>query len=231
MPEPLGILIVEDEPKTADMVRLYLERAGFAVTVCHDGEEGLALAETGRFDLVVLDLMLPGRHGLDICRALRNAGSPARIIMLTARTTEDDRVRGLDLGADDYVAKPFSPRELVSRVRAVLRRDSADGRRVARGPLVLDPERGGVEVHGRFVALTATELGILETLMRAPGRAFTRAQLIERARGEDTDALERTVDAHVRNLRKKIEADRANPRFVLTAFGVGYRFNHEVDPP
>jgi len=231
MPEPISILVVEDERKTADTVRLYLERAGFAVTVCHDGEEGLALAGTGRFDLVVLDLMLPGRHGLDVCRALKTAGSPARIIMLTARTTEDDRVRGLDLGADDYVAKPFSPRELVSRVRAVLRRDQPGGRRLARGPLVLDQERGGVEVHGRFVALTATELGILETLMRAPGRAFTRAELIERARGEDADALERTVDAHVRNLRRKIEADRARPRFILTAFGVGYRFNHEIDAP
>jgi DNA-binding response OmpR family regulator len=229
VPESASILVVENEQKTADTVRLYLERAGFAVTVCHDGDEGLALAETGRFDLVVLDLMLPGRHGLDVCRALRAAGSPARIIMLTARTTEDDRVRGLDLGADDYVAKPFSPRELVSRVRAVLRRDQPGGPRLARGPLVLDPDRGGVEVQGRFVALTATELGILETLMSAPGRAFTRAQLIERARGEDADALERTVDAHVGNLRKKIEADRANPRFILTAFGVGYRFNHEID--
>ena len=222
--------MVEDERKTADTIRRYLEHAGYDVVVCSDGAEALNEAATGRYALVVLDLALPALDGTEICRALRASGLQVPIIMLTARTTEDDRVRGFDVGADDYVTKPFSPREFVRRVRAVLRRvqsPAAPGLR--HGELSINLDTRQVFVGGREVPLTATEFRLLARLMKAPGRTFTRSELVECVLSEDGEALERTIDAHVMNLRRKIEPERSSPRFVLTVFGVGYRFAHAVD--
>lgn len=228
------ILIVEDEPKTAETLRLYLAHAGFEVTVVHDGRRGLAEAQSGRHDLVVLDLMLPGLDGLQICRALR-ADRSVPIVMLTARSTEGDRVLGLDLGADDYVGKPFSPREVVARVRAVLRRSgkgqAPGAERYRFAGLTVDAGTREVTVRGRPVALTPTEFALLRAFVRFPQRVFTRDELIERALGEDFDGSDRTVDAHVMNLRRKIEVDRDRPEFIQTVFGVGYKFTGERDAP
>jgi DNA-binding response OmpR family regulator len=226
----VAILVVEDEHKTADTIRRYLEHARYEVVVCSNGAAALNEAASGRCDLVVLDLALPSLDGIEICRALREAGRQVPIIMLTARTTEDDRVRGFDVGADDYVTKPFSPRELVRRVRAVLRRDHSPATPTLRhGGLSIDLDTRQVFVGEREVPLTATEFRLLVKLMKAPGRAFTRSELVECVLGEDGDALERTIDAHVMNLRRKLESDRTNPRFILTVFGVGYRFAHAAD--
>jgi DNA-binding response OmpR family regulator len=222
--------VVEDEPKTADTIRRYLEHAGYEVVVCSDGVAALNEAASGRCDLVVLDLALPALDGIEICQALRESGREVPIIMLTARTTEDDRVRGFDVGADDYVTKPFSPRELVRRVRAVLRRGHPPATsRLRRGELCVDLDTRQVFIGAREVPLTTTEFRLLIKLMQAPGRAFTRTELVACALGEERDALERTVDAHVMNLRRKLEVDRAHPRFILTVFGVGYRFAHASD--
>jgi DNA-binding response OmpR family regulator len=218
------ILIVDDEPKIVRLVRDYLEHAGFVVTVARDGREALMRARTDRPDLVVLDLGLPGLDGLDVTRALRrDSGLP--IIMLTARDDETDKVLGLELGADDYVTKPFSPRELVARVRAVLRRHEPDTSEelVRAGDLELDLPRLRATVDGRVVPLTATEFGLLTTLARQPGRVFTRSQLLDSIHGVAFESYERAIDAHVKNIRRKLEADPRNPRYVLTVYGVGYR--------
>ncbi len=221
------ILVVEDEAKTAATVRLYLEDAGYAVTVAADGESGLQAARSGDFALVVLDIMLPRLDGTDVCRKLR-VDSDVPVIMLTAKTTEDQRIRGLDLGADDYVAKPFSPRELVARVRAVLRRgapdDDAPAAPLVRGELVIDAEGRRVLKNGKEITLTRTEFDLLQILALRPGRVFSRDELIDKALGEDFLGMDRTVDAHIMNLRKKIEHDRRRPRYVQTVFGTGYRF-------
>jgi len=221
------ILIIEDDGQTAETIRLYLENDGFEVAVAADGASGLDLARSGEHALIVLDLMLPRLSGIEVCRALRKQ-SNVPIIMLTARTTEDDRVLGLELGADDYVPKPFSPRELVARVRAVLRRgehpESAGREQLRFDGLEIDLARCTVAVAGRVVAVTPTEFKLLTALARAPGRVFTREQLAERAFGESFAGLDRTVDAHIMNLRKKIEVDRSAPTFVETVFGQGYRF-------
>jgi two-component system, OmpR family, alkaline phosphatase synthesis response regulator PhoP len=223
--------VVEDERKTADTIRRYLEHAGYDVMVCSDGAKALDEAASHRCDLVVLDLALPTLDGIEVCQALREAGRQVPIIMLTARTTEEDRVRGFDIGADDYVTKPFSPRELVRRVRAVLRRGQSPTSSVLRhSELAVDLDRRQVFVEEREVTVTATEFRLLVTLMKAPGRTFTRSELVEHVLSEDADALERTIDAHVMNLRRKLEPDRTSPRFILTVFGVGYRFAHAVDP-
>jgi DNA-binding response OmpR family regulator len=222
--------VVEDERKTADTIRRYLEHAGYDVVVCSDGAEALNEAASGRYELVVLDLALPALDGTEICRALRASGLQVPIIMLTARTTEDDRVRGFDVGADDYVTKPFSPREFVRRVRAVRRRvQSPATPGLRRGELSINLDTRQVFVGEREVPLTATEFRLLVRLMKAPGRTFTRSELVECVLSEDGEALERTIDAHVMNLRRKIEPERASPRFILTVFGVGYRFAHAVD--
>src|SRR5262249_36135486 len=208
---PITVLIVEDEPKTAQTIRRYLEHAEFNVLVCSDGAKALDVAASERCDLVVLDLALPALDGIEICRALRESGRQVPIIMLTARTTEEDRVRGFDVGADDYVTKPFSPRELVRRVRAVLRRAQPPAAPLlCHGELSINLDTRQVLLGEREVPLTATEFCLLVRLMKAPGRAFSRSELVECVLGEDGDALERTIDAHVMNIRRKIESDRTS---------------------
>jgi two-component system alkaline phosphatase synthesis response regulator PhoP len=222
------VLVVEDEPKILQVVRDYLVDAGFAVTTAADGPAALASARAVAPDLVVLDLGLPGMDGIDVARELHRR-SPVPIIMLTARGAEVDRVLGLELGADDYLVKPFSPRELVARVRAVLRRsggasDGDDGRPIEAGDVVVDPGRRSVTVAGRAVELTATEFDLLAHLARQPGRVFTRAQLLDAIHGVAVDSFDRAVDAHVKNIRRKLEPDPHRPRYLLTVHGVGYRF-------
>jgi len=228
------ILVVDDEAKTLETIRLYLDHAGFQVVTAATGREALEAARTAAPDLIVLDVMLPGIDGIEICRALRRE-SDVPIIMLTARTTLDDRLRGLDVGADDYVAKPFSPRELVARVRAILRRTAPE---TDRGPallrlrgLTIDFRKHEVTVSGKAVPLTPAEFGLLAALARFPGRVFSRAQLAERAFGGEYGAMDRTIDAHIMNLRRKIEPDRDAPTRILTVFGVGYRFAGGRDAP
>jgi DNA-binding response OmpR family regulator len=223
------VLVVEDEMKIARVVRDYLTDAGFDVIVASDGEAALASARGSRPDLVVLDLGLPGVDGLDAARGLRTSHVP--IVMLTARGEETDRIVGLELGADDYVVKPFSPKELVARVRAVLRRSSTaellreQPIRVA--DVEIDPQRMRVTVRGRAVELTPTEFQLLATLAREPGRVFTRGQLLDAIHGVAIESYERAIDAHVKNIRRKIEPGSGKPRFVLTVHGVGYRFADE----
>ena len=221
------ILVVDDEPRIVQLVRDYLEHGGFTVLVASDGAAALRSARTGRPDLVVLDLGMPGLDGLDVARALRRDGE-VPIIMLTARTEESDKLVGLELGADDYLTKPFSPKELVARVRAVLRR--AEGRRsptdVIRvgSEVELDVPRMDARFGGRRVDLTKTEFQLVATMARQPGRVFTRAQLLDAVRGVAFESYERAIDAHIKNIRKKIEPDPRKPRHLLTVFGVGYRF-------
>ena len=223
MPSVARILVVDDEPKIVQLVRDYLERAGFTVSTARDGNEALMRAHQERPDLIVLDLGLPQLDGLEVTRRLRrDSGVP--IIMLTARDDETDKVVGLELGADDYVTKPFSPRELEARVRAVLRRHTtADTELLRAGDLTMDLPRLRTDVSGRQVDLTATEFQLLAALARQPGRVFTRAQLLDAIHGVAFDSYERAIDAHVKNIRRKIEPDVRSPRYVLTVYGVGYR--------
>ena len=221
------VLVVEDEMKIARVVRDYLTDAGFEVIVASSGEAAIASARGARPDLVVLDLGLPGIDGLDVARELRGS-SQVPIVMLTARGEETDRIVGLELGADDYVVKPFSPKELVARVRAVLRRTSTAEMlrehpiRVA--DVEIDPQRMRVTVDGRAVELTPTEFQLLAALAREPGRVFTRGQLLDAIHGVAIESYERAIDAHVKNIRKKLEPEPGTPRYVLTVHGVGYRF-------
>jgi len=220
------ILIVDDEPRIAEIARDYLQRAGFHVTTASTGTDALTLARSRHPDLIVLDLGLPHMDGLDVTRALRKE-SNVPIIMLTARVDERDKVIGLELGADDYVTKPFSPRELVARVRAVFRRiDTAPDRGdVTRaGEVTLDRRKMQVIVKDRPIDLTRTEFELLATLARQPGRVFTRAQLLDAIRGIEVESFDRAIDAHVKNVRHKLEADPRNPRYLLTVHGVGYKF-------
>ena len=222
------ILVVEDEMKIARLVRDYLEHAGFEVVVAGDGESAIASARGRRPDLVVLDLALPGRDGLDVTRELRRT-SNVPIVMLTARGEESDRIVGLEVGADDYVVKPFSPKELVARVRAVLRRTSSVAgsggpESVRAGDVEVDLARMRVRVAGRPVDLTPTEFQLLATFVREPGRVFTRGQLLDAVHGVAFESYERAVDAHVKNIRRKIEPVPGRPRYLLTVHGVGYRF-------
>jgi two-component system alkaline phosphatase synthesis response regulator PhoP len=221
------ILLVDDEPKIAALARDYLEHAGFAVIVAGDGPGAVMLARSRRPDLVVLDLGLPGLDGLDVARTLRRH-SDVPIVMLTARTDEADRIAGLELGADDYVTKPFSPRELVARVRAILRRTEL-ATTLVDAPIrildvELDPARLRASIAGRPVDLTPTEFTLLATLARQPGRVFTRSQLLDAIHGLAFEAYERAIDGHVKNLRRKLEPDPAHPRYLQTVHGVGYRF-------
>jgi len=221
------VLVIEDEIKIARLIRDYLQNAGFRVLVANRGDEGLTLARTEQPDLIVLDLLLPGLDGLDLCRAIRR-DSQTPIIMLTARADEADKLVGLELGADDYVTKPFSPRELVARVRAVLRRAhgaEAEAEILRHEDLVLDVGRHELTVGGRPVELTPTEFALLAAMLRAPGRVFSRLQLLDLVQGEAFEGYERTIDAHIKNLRQKIEPDPKTPRYVLTVYGVGYKLN------
>ena len=220
------ILVVDDEPRIAEICRDYLERAGFKVTLAANGTDALALARTKRPDLVVLDLGLPKLDGLDVTRALRKH-SNVPIIMLTARVEESDKVTGLELGADDYLTKPFSPKELVARVRAVFRRvEIGTGRAevIRAGDVSIDIPRMQASVGSRTVDLTSTEFELLAMLMRQPGRVFTRGQLLDSIRGESVESFDRAIDAHIKNLRRKLEPDVHSPRYVLTVYGVGYKF-------
>ena len=220
------VLVVDDERQIAAIARDYLTRAGFSVSVASDGASGLELARQKRPDLVVLDLGLPKLDGLDVARALRKE-SDVPIIMLTARVDETDRLQGFEVGADDYITKPFSPRELVARVSSVLRRARYDPERTTTfevADLTIDSAKLRVERNGRLIDLTATEFQLLAELARHPGRVFTRAQLLDAVRGTEVESFERAIDAHVKNVRRKIERDPHKPRYVLTVYGIGYKF-------
>ena len=220
------VLVVEDEIEIARVVRDYLDKAGFEVIVVGDGGSAIASVRSAKPDLLVLDLGLPGRDGLDVAREIRR-WSNTPIVMLTARGDETDRVVGLELGADDYVVKPFSPKELVARIRAVLRRTRAAerGAEVLRAAdVVIDTGKMRVTVAGRPVELTPTEFQLLSTLVAEPGRVFTRGQLLDAVHGMAIESYERAIDAHVKNIRRKIEAEPGSPRYLLTVHGVGYRF-------
>ena len=222
------VLVVDDDPKTVDLVKLYLQKDGHAVVCAYDGVQALDLARHERPDLIVLDLMLPGMDGLSICRAMR-AESSVPIIMLTARTTENDRLAGLDLGADDYVIKPFSPKELAARVRAVLRRtadewlEGAGPAQISLGDLNIDYRRHEVAVADRPVVLTPTEFRLLGALAREPGRVFSREELIQKAFGHEFDGFDRGIDVHILHLRRKIERDPRHPEYIKTIYGAGYK--------
>jgi DNA-binding response OmpR family regulator len=220
------VLLVEDEQKLQDLVRSYLERAGFMVLSTESGAKAITLAVAASPDLVVLDLGLPDVPGETVARELRSAG-PVPILMLTAKGAEEDRIRGLELGADDYVTKPFSPRELVLRVKAILRRGGpAPEHGVAsygNGLVVIDEPRRRVIIRGKAVELTPTEWGILVALASVPGRVYSRFELINRVRGYEFEGYERTVDSHVKNLRRKLEEDPGSPRIIQTVLGGGYR--------
>ncbi len=220
------ILVAEDDPKQAELIRLYLEREGHAVVVTGDGRSALEEARRRRPDLVLLDVMMPRVDGLDVCRVLRYE-SDVPIIMLTARSTEDDLLLGLDIGADDYITKPFSPRELVARVRSLLRRSerSDESGEVTIGKLRVDTKRHEVHLDDAAVEVTPKEFAILAALARSPGRAFTRSMLLEEAFGFDYDGFERTVDVHMANLRKKLEREPSEPDYLLTVYGIGYKMN------
>jgi DNA-binding response OmpR family regulator len=227
------VLVAEDDAKQARLIRLYLEREGYAVQVVADGRSAAERVRSSRPDLAVLDVMMPVMDGLDVCRVLR-AESDIPILLLTARSTEDDVLLGLDLGADDYLTKPYSPRELTARVRALLRRAKVSGAAepvvLTVGDLEIDTARFEVRVAGQPVRLTAKEFGILEVLAGEPGRAFTRQQLIDRVFGFDHAVLERTVDAHVMNLRRKLEPEPGRPGYVQTVYGRGYRLAEPPEP-
>ena len=232
MPAMKTILVVDDEPAIAQLARDYLEHAGYAVLTAADGTAALETYRRQRPDLIVLDLGLPGTDGLDVTREVRR-DSTTPIVMLTARDDELDKLLGLELGADDYLTKPFSPRELVARVRAVLRRaeprTTTPTDTIRAADLTLDVPRMRADVAGRPLDLTPTEFGLLRTLAASPGRIFTRSQLLDALRGVAFESYERAIDTHVKNLRRKLEPDPRQPRYVLTVYGVGYRFADDRD--
>jgi len=226
------VLVVDDDAKIVELVRLYLARDGYQVLTAFDGVEALRLAREAHPDLIVLDLMLPGMDGLEVCHVLR-AESDVPIIMLTARATEQDRLTGLDLGADDYVIKPFSPRELAARVRAVLRRLPEESlqcgpREIVSGDLKLNLETHEASLAGKPLNLTPMEFRLLTVMVAAPGVVFSRGKLIDKVFGHDFDGFDRTVDVHILNLRRKIESDPEHPKYIRTVYGSGYKFVGEL---
>jgi two-component system alkaline phosphatase synthesis response regulator PhoP len=225
------ILIVDDEPKIVKLARDYLEQSSYGVLTAVTGPQALAIARADKPDLVVLDLNLPGMDGLDVCRQLRRE-SDVPIIMLTARIEETDRLIGLELGADDYITKPFSPRELVARVRAVLRRVNGGLSQpglIRVGDLEIDLQGHRASQNGEPLHLTRIEFNLLALLAQHPGQAFSRQRLLEQLHGFSHDGFDRSIDAHVKNLRRKIEPDLSNPTYILTVYGIGYRFNDQLD--
>jgi len=225
------ILIVDDEPKIVRLAKDYLERSGFRTLPANDGITALATARQERPDLVVLDLNLPGMDGLDVCRALRRESS-VPVIMLTARAEETDRLIGLELGADDYIVKPFSSRELVARVRAVLRRTQGEVQTaglIRVGELEIDLNGNRVTLRGETLRVTRIEFNLLAILAQHPGQTFSRAQLIDRLHGPSDGGFDRSIDAHVKNLRRKIEDDPTTPRYLLTVYGIGYQFTEKTN--
>jgi DNA-binding response OmpR family regulator len=223
------ILVVDDEREIVKLVRAYLEQAGFKVVTAADGQEGLTVFRHEKPDLVVLDLSLPRIDGLDVCRTIRRE-SDTPVIMLTARVEEQDRLIGLELGADDYIVKPFSPREVVARVRAVLRRvrpTPSTPEIVAAAEVTLDLTRHSASVAGKPLDLTPTEFELLRAMASEPGRAFSRMELLDVVQGEAYEGYERTIDTHIKNLRVKLEPDPKNPHYILTVYGVGYKFVEE----
>ncbi|NKQ35117.1 MAG: response regulator transcription factor [Chloroflexi bacterium] len=223
------ILVVDDEARLVNLVRGYLEQEGYEVRTAGDGRQALFVAREEKPDLIVLDLMMPEMDGWEFMRRHRQENNTP-IIMLTARVDDVDKIAGLEMGADDYLTKPFSPRELVARVRAVLRRTESETEKsdiLRAGTLELDATKRTVQRDGRYIDLTRMEFDLLQTLMSSPGRAFNRLELLERTQGYAYDGYERTIDVHIKNLRKKIEPDPAHPQYILTAFGVGYRFRVE----
>ena len=220
------VLVVDDDTKTVELVKLYLNRDGYRVLTAYDGVEALRLAQEAHPDLIVLDLMLPGMNGLEVCQTIR-ADSDVPVIMLTAKTTDQDKLNGLDIGADDYVTKPFSPRELAARVRAVLRRLPGERgpEEIKTGELSLDFLKFEAFLAGRPLNLTAAEFKLLGALAREPGRVFSRAELIKKAFGYDFEGFDRTIDVHILNLRRKLEPDPRHPRYIKTIYGAGYKFS------
>ncbi len=225
------ILVVDDDPNVVELVRLYLERDGHEVLIANDGVSGLELAREELPDLIVLDLMMPRMDGMEVCRTLRQESS-VPVVMLTAMVEEDDRLAGLDLGADDYITKPFSPRELAARVRAVLRRtardrDDAGPGWLESGPFAVDLRQQSVTVAGTLITLTPTEFRLIALLVREPGRIFSREQIIDRVFGYDFDGFDRTVDAHMSSLRRKVDTVPGTAKRIQTVYGSGYRLNHD----
>jgi DNA-binding response OmpR family regulator len=218
------VLVVDDDVKTVELVKLYLNRDGYRVLTASDGNDALQIARESHPDLIVLDLMLPGMSGLEVCRTLRTE-SDVPIIMLTALTTDDDRLTGLDLGADDYVTKPFSPRELAARVRAVLRRIPGERGpdKVEHGALTVNFLKHEAFLEGKPLNLTPIEFKVLGALVKEPGRVFSRAQIIEKALGDDFDGFDRTIDVHILKLRRKLEPDSHHPKYIKTIYGAGYK--------
>ncbi|HTP11028.1 MAG TPA: response regulator transcription factor [Anaerolineae bacterium] len=224
------ILVVDDELDIVKVVRAYLEQSGFRVTSASDGEQALATFRYERPDLIVLDLNLPKRDGLDVCRVIRRE-SNVPIIMLTARVEETDRLIGLEIGADDYIVKPFSPREVAARVRTVLRRSTSAPEQpslITVGALSIDPLKHEVQLQGRSIDLTPSEFNILLAMASQPGRAFSRMDLLDAAQGESYEGYERSIDVHIKNLRQKLGDEPRDPTYILTVYGVGYKFNDKV---
>jgi two-component system alkaline phosphatase synthesis response regulator PhoP len=223
------ILVVEDETKIAELVKAYLEKEGFEVTVAMTGQQAVSILKN-QFDLIILDLMLPDMDGEDICRSIRK-DSDIPIIMLTAKSEEEDRIKGLGIGADDYVVKPFSPRELVARAKALLRRTKGTKQSVSfnKGDLVIDSLRFEIKKDGAPVVLTPTEFKLLQCLAEHPGQIFSRLQLVNIILGYDFEGYDRTIDAHIKNIRHKIEEDPRDPSYIKTVYGVGYRFIGQSD--
>jgi two-component system, OmpR family, alkaline phosphatase synthesis response regulator PhoP len=224
------VLVVDDDVKTVELVKLYLNRDGYRVITANDGKEALRVAQESRPDLIVLDLMLPGMDGLEICRTIRKE-SDVPIIMLTARTTDEDKITGLGMGADDYVTKPFSPRELAARVRTVLRR--LPGERgpdeIKLGKITVNFRKHEASLNGEVLTLTPVEFKLLGAFVKEPGRVFSREQLIEEALGFDFEGFNRTIDVHILNLRRKLEPDPERPSYIKTIYGAGYKFTESKD--